>query len=67
MQNALTAVKLMTTYCYMASIDPTDAHYSFYMASQTSEYCKFEWHGQAYKIVGMPNGLPLGLVGLPSS
>ncbi len=50
----------MTPYCYMALIDLVDAYYLIYTALQTSEYLKFEWHGQAYKYVSMLNGVAFG-------
>ncbi len=49
MQNALTAIKLITPYCYMAFINLVDAYCLIYTTLQTSEYLKFEWLGLAYK------------------
>ena len=57
MENLASAINLMTTNCYMASIDWKDAYYSVPIAKSSQKYLQFEWKGQLYNYTCYPNGL----------
>ncbi len=60
MDSAQTAINLMKPYCWMGSLDLTDAYYSIFIHPKSAEYLKFEWQGQMYKFVCCPNGISSG-------
>ncbi len=60
MQNANTAIQLMRPFCWMGSLDLTDAYYSCYIAPSHQEYLKFQWNGKMWKFQAMPNGVSVG-------
>ena len=41
----------------MASVDLKDAHYSVPIHQEHQKYLKFEWQGQLYQFICLPNGL----------
>ena len=43
--------------CYMASIDLADAYYTVPVALSDQKYLVFNFEGQLYKYVCLPNGL----------
>lgn len=60
MDTFLSASKLVTKHCFMASIDLKDAYYSVPIHDQDQKYLKFMWKGQLYKFKVLPNGLSSG-------
>ena len=52
-----TAISLITSNCYMGSIDLKDAYYSVPIAKPHQRYLKFEWNNMLYKFSCIPNGL----------
>ena len=57
MDSVWTAIRLMTTNCYMASIDLKDAYFSVPIAKSHQKLLKFEWNNVLYKFTCFPNGL----------
>ena len=55
-----TAIKLITTGCYMVSIDLSDAYYSVPIHVKDQKYLKFTWRGKLYQFTALPNGLSSG-------
>ena len=49
--------KLVSTKCFMASVDLTDAYYSIPIAKAHRKYLRFQFKGQLYEYTCMPNGL----------
>ena len=52
-----TAVEMMTTGCYMCSVDLKSAYYSVAIAPSDQKYLKFSWRGKLYQFTCFPNGL----------
>ena len=50
-------VHIMKPGCFMASLDIRDAYYSVSIHEQHQKYLKFQWNGQLYQFLCMPNGL----------
>ena len=50
-------LNLITSGCYLASIDLKDAYNSVPIHSDYIKYLKFFWIGQLYKFLVLPNGL----------
>ena len=54
------AVKLITPFCLMASIDLRDAYYSVPIHPDFQRYLKFSWEHKLYQFTALPNGLTSG-------
>ena len=54
-----TAVHMLTSGCFMASIDLKDAYYSVHMDYLHQKYFKFSWIGNLYQFTCFPNGMEL--------
>ena len=54
------AMKLIDTDCYMASVDLQDAYYSVPIHVEYQKYLKFIWRGTLYQFTALPNGLSCG-------
>ena len=52
-----TILKLVTTNCWMVSLDLKDAYYSVKIHSDFQKYLKFTYHGSLYQYTVFPNGL----------
>ena len=57
MDTLQSCTNLVTKYCFMASIDLTDAYYSVQIDSKFQKYLKFEHEGTLYQFTCLPNGL----------
>ena len=57
MDTLQSCTNLVTKYCFMASIDLTDAYYSVPIDSKFQKYLKFEHEGTLYQFTCLPNGL----------
>ena len=53
------ALKLVTPFCFMSSIDLKDAYYSVPIAKHHRKFLRFSWRGQLWQFDCMPNGLAL--------
>jgi len=53
------ALKLVTPFCFMFSIDLKDAYYSVPIAKHHRKFLRFSWRGQLWQFDSMPNGLAL--------
>ena len=53
------ALKLVTQFCFMFSIDLKDAYYSVPIAKHHRKFLRFSWRGQLWQFDSMPNGLAL--------
>lgn len=51
------ALTLVSKNCYMASIDIRHAYYSVPIAEELQKYLRFEWKGNIFQYVCLPNGL----------
>ena len=54
------AMKLIDTDCYVASVDLQDAYYSMPIHVEYQKYLKFIWRGTLYQFTALPNGLSCG-------
>ena len=52
-----TAINMMTTGCFMASIDLKDAYYTVPISTDHQKYLKFIFNGSLYHYTCLPNGL----------
>lgn len=59
MDTLATALRLMSDNCFMASIDLKDAYYSVPIHDKFCKYLRFEWKGNLYQFVCLPNGLAM--------
>lgn len=59
MDTLATSLKLISENCFMASIDLKDAYYSVPIHDDYCKFLRFEWQGQMYQFVCMPNGLAM--------
>ena len=59
MDNIWSAIRLMKSGCYMASVDLKDAYYSVSICKDHQKFLKFKWKGILYQFVCFPNGLAL--------
>ena len=50
-----TAVEMMTSRCYMCSVDLKSAYYSVAIAPSDQNYLKFSWRGKLYQFTCFPN------------
>ena len=57
MDTLLSAVRLMTPNCFMASVDLKDAYYAVPIAEEHLQYHRFYWQGRLYQYTCKPNGL----------
>ena len=57
MESLNQVVHMMKPGCFMASLDIRDAYYSVSIHEQHQKYLKFQWNGQLYQFLCMPNGL----------
>ena len=57
MDNLNAALGMVRQNCYMASIDLADAYYTVPVALSDQKYLVFNFEGQLYKYVCLPNGL----------
>ena len=57
METLIDAIRLMTSNCFMASVDLKDAYYSVLIAKPHKKYLKFAWKGSLYAFSYFPNGL----------
>ena len=57
MDNLNAALGMVRQNCYMASIDLADAYYTVPVALSDQKYMVFNFEGQLYKYVCLPNGL----------
>ena len=57
MDTLQSCTNLVTKYCFMASIDLTDAYYSVQIDSKFQKYLKFEHEDTLYQFTCLPNGL----------
>ena len=57
MDTFYTAMQLVSTGCYMATIDLKDAYYSVPIHHSFRRYLKFKWMGQLWQYKALPNGL----------
>ena len=53
------ALKLVTPFCFMSSIDLKDAYYSVPIAKHHRKFLRFSWRRQLWQFDSMPNGLAL--------
>ena len=53
------ALKLVTPFCFMSSIDLKDAYYSVPIVKHHRKFLRFSWRGQLWQFDSMPNGLAL--------
>ena len=60
METFETARSLITSDCYMASLDLRDAYYSVPIAKCDRKYLKFYWNNTLYNFTALPNGLSSG-------
>lgn len=51
------ALELVFPNCFMASIDLSDAYYSFSVRQCDRKFLRFFWNDQLYQFAGMPMGL----------
>ena len=61
MDTLLSAVRLMTPNCFMASVDLKDAYYAVPIAEEHIQYHRFYWQGRLYQYTCIPNGLSSAL------
>ena len=54
------AMKLIDTDCYMASVDLLYAYHSVPIHVEYQKYLKFVWTGKLYQFTALPNGLSSG-------
>ena len=52
-----TALKLVRSGCFMASVDLKDAYYSIPIAEEDRKLLMFQWKGKYYQFTCLPNGL----------
>ena len=57
MDNIQTALRLVRSQCFMASVDLKDAYYSVPIALEHRHFLMFKWEGQYYQYTCLPNGL----------
>lgn len=57
MTSLQTAIDMIRSGCFMASVDLRDAYYSVLVHVSHQKFLKFCWNGQLFKFRGMPNGL----------
>ena len=57
MDSLQSCINLMTSNCYMASLDLTDAYYSVPIAKCCQKYLRFRIGQQLYQFTCLPNGL----------
>ena len=57
MDNLKTTLSMVRKDCYMSSIDLSNAYYSIPVAICDQKYLMFQFAGQLYKFVCLPNGL----------
>ena len=57
MDTLQSAIRLMTPYCYMASVDLRDAYYSVPIRNEDQKYLRFCWKGKLFQFTCLPNGL----------
>ena len=50
-------LKLVTSGCYMATVDLKDAYYSVPVAQEHRKYLRFIWRSKLYQYTCFPNGL----------
>ena len=53
------ALKLVTQFCFISSIDLKDAYYSVSITKHHRKFLRFSWRGQLWQFDSMPNGLAL--------
>lgn len=53
------ALKLVSPFCFMSSIDLKDAYYSVPIAEHHRKFLTISWRGQLWQFDAMPNGLAL--------
>ena len=51
------AIKMMRDNCFMASMDLKDAYFSVAIHPDHQKYFKFQWKGELYRFLCMPQGL----------
>ena len=51
------AIKLIKTNCYMASVDLRHAYYSIYIAEEEQKKLRFVFNGKVYQYVCLANGI----------
>lgn len=57
MDTLQSVISLMMPYCFMASVDLKDAHYSVPIGVTHQKYLQFERGGKLYQFTCFPNGL----------
>ncbi|KAJ8021950.1 hypothetical protein HOLleu_39297 [Holothuria leucospilota] len=57
MDTLLSAIRLMTKNCFMASVDLKDAYYTVAIDESHRKFLRFSWKGQLWQYTCMPNGL----------
>lgn len=57
MDTLWSAVRLMTSDCFISSLDLRDAHYSVPIAEEHRKCLRFYWQGSRCQYTCMPNGL----------
>ena len=57
MTTVMTCIGLMTTNCYQAAVDLSDAYFSVKVHPKYRKYLRFIWKGVHYDFVGLPQGL----------
>ena len=55
-----TALQLLKSNCFLASIDLKDAYYSVPIALHHRKYLKFYWNNDLWQFRALPNGLSSG-------
>lgn len=51
------AMDLLSSGCYIASLDLADAYYAISVAEEDRKFLRLRWEGQLYQYTCLPNGL----------
>ena len=57
MDTMVTAISMIRSFSYFASVDIKDAYYCLPIDNNDQKYLKFMWQGDLYKYTCLPNGL----------
>ena len=56
METLYTCLQMMKPNCFMASLDLKDAYFSIPVHNTSTKYLKFQFQGQTYKFLALPQG-----------
>ena len=57
MESLQSAVRLMKSGCYMATVDLKDAYHTVPIHRSHQKFLKFSWRGRLFQFTCLPNGL----------